>query len=181
MRRLVLLLLLSFGIATHANGQTTVGVHYSALANEYPDETLSGVGAFATFSRRLFGVEAATTFFPSADTGERAWQLLAGPRVGVTWRDVALYGRVRPGFVRFSERFYKPEVVCIAIFPPPEACLASRTSLQLDLGGTVEVGVTPSAVLRLDLGDTLTRYNQEPLAARWTHGLQFTAGVGWKF
>ena len=91
------------------------------------------------------------------------------------------YGRVRPGFIHFSERFFKPQVVCPAIFPIPEACLAPKTNFALDVGGTVELSPAESTVLRFDLGDTLTRYGRATPAAAWYHGLQFAAGFGWRF
>ncbi len=161
---------------------TQAGVHYSALAQEYPDQSRSGVGGFIVFSPLAWlGVDATTSLFFSEPIGGYAWQVLAGPRVGVSWSDFAVFGRVRPGFVRFSERFGKPNIACILIFPPPAACLAPHTNFSLDVGGTVEVPLNPSMLLRFDLGDTLMRFDRNDLGAEWVHNLQFAAGVGWRF
>ena len=167
---------------TTAHAQTQIGGHYSALALEYPDQTRHGAGAFFVYSpREWFGVDVATTVFASEDIAGSAWQLLAGLRVGGTVEGLGIFGRVRPGFIRFSERFYAPEIVCIAIFPPPESCLAGATNFALDVGGTIEVAPTPATVLRFELGDTLTRYRRFDDSSSWKHGLQFSAGVGWQF
>ena len=166
-----------------AYAQTTqVGVHYSAVSQEYPDQSRSGVGGFVVYSPVAWlGVDASTSFFFSEPIGGSAWQLLAGPRVGAAWNDLAIFGRVRPGFVRFSERFGKPNIACILIFPPPEACLAPHTNFAFDLGGTVELPLNASTLLRFDLGDTLIRYDRNGLGDEWMHNLQFAGGVGWRF
>jgi hypothetical protein len=177
----ILVAFLFFGLATHASAQTSVGVHYSALVNEYPDEAPSGAGTFLTLQHGMVGIDAATTFFFPAGLGDVLWQVLAGPRAGVVAGRVGAYGRTRVGFGRFSQRFFKPGVVCIAIFPPPESCLADQVNLHLDLGGTLELAMTPSKMLRVDVGDTLTRWSGAPPDTQWTHGLQFTTGFGWTF
>jgi hypothetical protein len=157
-----------------------VGVHYSALAMEYPDQTRSGVGAFVVVNPMPWlGIDTSTSVFFDEPIGGTAWQLQAGPRLGTAWRDLAIFGRARPGFVRFSERIGKPDIPCILIFPPPEACLAPKTNFSLDIGGTLEVPVGAATRLRLDLGDTLIRYDRNDLETRWVHSLQFAAGVGW--
>ena len=167
-------------MTTAAGAQTSAGGHFSTLASEYPRETRSGVGAFFTYTPGFGGLDISTTYFVQGEIGGNAWQLLAGPRVGGRVGAVGVYGRVRPGFIRFADRFFKREVVCVAIFPPPDACLVDRTNLALDLGVTVEVFPASRTVLRFDAGDALTRYN----AARgteWTHGFQFVGGAGFRF
>ena len=182
MRFVVSVLAVVFLIATtDASAQTSAGVHYSALVNDYPRETWSGIGGFLTYTPGLLGLDLSSTVFVPGDVGGRAWQLLAGPRVGGIQRSVGLYGRVRPGFIHFSERFFKPEIVCIAIFPTPEACLADATNVALDLGFTIEAFPSPRAVLRLDIGDTMTRYDLDEQGTKWMHGLQFVAGAGIRF
>jgi hypothetical protein len=168
---------------TSAQAQSQAGVRYSALAQEYPDQTRSGVGGFFVYAPNAWlGIDVSSDFFFAEDVGGSAWQMLVGPRAGVRWNDLGVFARVRPGFVRFSERFFKPNIVCILIFPPPEACLAPNANFALDIGGTVEVPVGSGASLRLDLGDTLMRFSRGDQAdAEWTHNLQFGAGVGWSF
>jgi hypothetical protein len=175
-------ILLGFVLLPSVAGAQTAeaGVHYSAISMEYPDQARSGVGGFFVYSPLAwFGVDTAATFYFDEPLGGNAWQLQAGPRVGMTWRDLSVFVRVRPGVIRFSERIGKPNIPCILIFPPPEACLAPKTNFALDLGGTVEVPVGGAARLRFDLGDALIRYDRNALDPQWMHSLQFTAGVGW--
>jgi hypothetical protein len=180
---IVVLALASFAaVPAHAQSSTQAGVLYSAIAQEYPDQSRSGVGGFVVYSPvPWFGVDASTSLFFSEDVGGYAWQLLAGPRLGMLWNDLAIFGRVRPGLVRFSERFFKPNIACILIFPPPESCLAPHSNFALDIGGTVELPLNNSTALRFELGDTLIRYDRKSLDAEWMHNLQFAGGLGWRF
>jgi hypothetical protein len=172
----------SLVLCSRADAQLQVGGQYSVLNLGYPDQTRSGVGAFFVYSPRdWIGADVSTTLFVEEPIGGTAWQLLAGPRAGVGAGRVAVYGRVRPGLVRFSERVFVPDLVCSLIYPPVEACLAPRTNFALDLGGTIEAGLVDSAVLRVDLGDMLVRWRRPAQSPRWKHGFQFAAGVGWRF
>lgn len=168
-------------LAAHAaSAQTSAGGHFSTAANEYPDQTRSGAGAFVSYTPGLIGLDVSTTYFISGGIGGNAWQMVAGPRLGVTRDRLGIYGRVRPGFIRFSERVFKPDVVCIAIFPPPDACLADRTNLALDLGVTVEAFPSARSVVRIDAGDAMTRFDGRQ-GTVWTHGLQVVIGGGMRF
>jgi hypothetical protein len=167
-------------LSTSAFAQVQAGAHYSALSLEYPDQTRSGFGGFFVYSPRPWiGADVATTVFLDEDVGGHAWQFLAGPRVGVAVQGLGVYGRVRPGLIHFSERFFQEAIACVLIFPPPESCLVKSTNLALDLGATVEAPIS-AAVLRFDIGDTMTRYRRLDEKV-WRHGLQFVAGIGWKF
>ena len=182
MRLATVLLLSCLVIVTTAHAQSQAGVRYSALAQDYPDQTRSGLGGFFIYAPADWvGIDVSSDLFFAEDVGGSAWQTLAGPRLGTRWNDLGVFARLRPGFVRFSERFYKPDIVCIRIFPPPESCLAPRTNFALDIGGTVDVPLGPRMALRLDLGDTLIRFDRGTLDPKWTHNLQFGAGVGWIF
>jgi hypothetical protein len=179
-RRLVVVLSLLCPVA--AGAQTSVGGQYSVLHDEFPGETRQGVGAFFSYTPGLFGLDASTSIYFPRDVGGTAWQFLAGPRVGGVKNGVGLYGRVRPGFVRYAERFFKPEIVCVAIFPPPDACLVDRTNFSLDLGFTLEASPSATTVLRFDIGDTLTRYPETgERETVWMQGLQVSAAVGFTF
>lgn len=180
--RLVVLLLTALLVSAPAGAQLQIGGHFTMLNLEYPDQVRSGLGAFAVYSpREWLGVDIGTSVFFDEPTGGAAWQLLAGPRAGVAVDRVGVFGRVRPGFVRFTRRFFAPDTVCILIFPPPETCLIDRTNLALDLGATAEVAATERLVLRFDVGDTLIRYPRARQDASWKHGFQLTAGAAWRF
>lgn len=81
-------------------------------------------------------------------------QVFGGVKVGGRSDRVGLFAKVRPGLARFGNDFLAPGVVCIAVFPPPESCLAERTNLALDLGTVVEVYPTRRTLVRVDLGST---------------------------
>lgn len=162
--------------------QFLAGGHYSLLDQEYPDEARFGVGGFFVYSLgEWIGADISTALFFDEPLGGRVWQLLAGPRAGVGAGALAVYGRVRPGLVRFSQRVFAPDTMCILIYPPPEACLAPRINFALDVGGTIEARLFRSALLRVDLGDTLVRFGHRARSPRWKHGFQLASGVGWRF
>jgi hypothetical protein len=180
-RRFVIVFSLLCPVAAGAQ-TSSVGGAYSVLHEGFPGETRHGVGAFFAYTPGFLGVDVSTLVFLPRDVGGTAWQLLAGPRFGGSVRGVGIYGRVRPGLIRFSKRFFKPAVVCIAIFPPPDACLVDRTNVSLDLGVTVEAFPSSATVLRFDLGDTLTRYPDIGQGqSAWKQGLQLVAGAGLRF
>ena len=176
------LVLVCLLLATPARAQIRIGAHYSALSLEYPEQTRHGVGGFLVYAPRDWvAVDLSTSLFPSETVGANAWQLFAGPRAGWSVGRMGVFGRVRPGFVRFAERFIAPETGCIAIFPTPEACLVNSTNVALDYGATVEVLPSARTVLRFDIGDALTRYRRGDDGRSWKHGVQFVAGAGWSF
>jgi hypothetical protein len=111
----------------------------------------------------------------------RQTQFLAGVRSGARMGKLGLFGRMRPGLVHFSERFLAPDIACIAIFPTPEACLIDATNFALDLGGIVELYPSRSTLVRIDIGDTLIRFNRSALDPAWKHNFQFAAGGGVRF
>jgi hypothetical protein len=128
------------------------------------------------------GLDVGVNFFPEDHPIiGRQTQLLAGVRSGIRTDRFGAFGRVRPGLVHFSERFFAPDTVCILIFPPPESCLVDATNLAIDLGGTLEVYPTPRSVVRVDVGDTLIRFARTRQDAVWKHNLQVAAGAGLRF
>lgn len=162
---------------------TTVGVQYAALRLDVPDETRSGVGGWVSIDlARWMSVDASLSVWPGRDdiTGRQV-QLLAGARAGWRTGRLGIFGRVRPGFVHFTDRFIAPGTVCILIFPTPESCLIDKTNFALDLGGSVEVYPARALVVRVDAGNTMIRFARDAQPAEWTNNLQVTAGVGWRF
>jgi hypothetical protein len=141
------------------------------------------VGAFFSYDfSNLVGLDTEFSLFPSDDAvGGRTLQMLAGARTSVRRERFAIVGRVRPGLIHFSERFFAPGIVCIAIFPPPEACLAKQTNFALDIGGAVELFPTARTVLRVGFGGVLIRFARDGLNPEWTRNRQFSAGAGWRF
>lgn len=171
-------------MAQDPEDRLAVGATYSALALESPDQTGSGVGGWLTWDGTPWlGFDVGVNIFPEEDElVGRQFQLLAGIRSGLRRDGWAAFGRARPGLVHFTERFIAPDTVCIAIFPPPEGCLAEKNNFALDLGGTLEFYPSESTVVRIDAGDTMIRFSRDAAGdSTWTNNFQFSAGLGFRF
>jgi len=159
------------------------------------DQTDLGFGA--QFGYRLtpsIALEAEVNIFPGDLTDAAPFSAsrlegLFGVRAGRQWEKVGVFGKVRPGFLRFGAA---PEpFACILIFPPPLTCsLASGgTSLAVDLGGVFELYPSPRSFIRFDVGDEMVRFHGPVLRtssvelsdAFMTHNFRFTIGVGTRF
>ena len=100
-----------------------------------------------------------------------------GARYGPQFQHIGVFGKVRPGFVRFQEP--AEPFACIAVFPPPLACvIGGRTEFALDAGGVVEL-YARRLTFRVDAGDAMIRF-REP-GRFWTHNFMFASSVGFRF
>jgi hypothetical protein len=138
-------------------------------------------------------------------------QFMAGVRAGRSWGNVALYGRARPGFFRFSDfTRYAPNSACPAVWPIPETCYSMRAKTRplLDLGVGAIVRTGGRSFLRFDVGDSLVGFdwelrdpqyigppddfddwavNRRPYSGAyiegttWRHFFQAGVGVGFRF
>jgi hypothetical protein len=161
-----------------------VGASYTLLSLTYPDDIAHGFGGWISWDGAggLIGLDVGINGFPDDHpTVGRQTQLLAGVRSGIRTGKVGVFGRLRPGIVHFSRRFIAPDIGCIAIFPTPEACLAKSNNFALDLGGTVEFYPSSASLVRIDLGDTLIRFERTALDPSWKNNFQFAAGAGLRF
>jgi hypothetical protein len=157
---------------------TTVGGSYTVLSLTYPDQIPNGFGGWLTWRF----VDVGLNLFPEDHPViGRQTQVLGGVRGGLRRERFGAYARLRPGLIHFSRRFLAPDIGCIAIFPTPEACLIEATNLALDVGGTVEFSPSTRAVIRIDVGDTVIRFERAELDAAWRHNFQLTAGAGVRF
>jgi hypothetical protein len=179
---IVLLVALGCPPLLHAQ-QVQVGGSYALLSLTYPDQIPSGFGGWLTWGQTpALEFDLGVNLFPEDHPIiGRQTQFLAGLRSGFRTDRFAAFGRVRPGVTHFSRRFFAPEIVCIAIFPTPEACLAEKTNFTLDLGGTFEVFPASRMLLRFDVGDALIRFSRTEQDPVWKHNFQFSAGAGVRF
>jgi Outer membrane protein beta-barrel domain len=152
-----------------------IGAHYTLLRFSDFDTTDSGVGARLTYNlSNNFGLETEFNFFPqerlnfanltSPDT--RRTQGLFGAKYGVRTEKAGIFGKIRPGFIRFGEG----------------ATIAgsSATEFALDIGGVLELYPTRPVALRLDVGNTLIRFGS--LGGGFTsNNLQISTGVAFRF
>lgn len=138
------------------------------------------------------GVEAELNFFSNADDSLRQGkktQGLFGIKAGRRGSNLGLFGKLRPGFMRFGEVFDCPGA-------DSTSCGAfAKTYFSVDLGGVAEYYPTGRTVVRFDIGDTVIRFNRitvpdaasevpraiHSIDGKTTHNLQIGIGVGIRF
>ena len=152
-----------------------VGVQYTLLRFTDADVTDSGVGGRVTLNTSdNFSLETEFNFFPQervnlanlSSLNSRRMQALFGAKYGIRTQKFGIFGKARPGFVRFSEG-------SSPIGTP-------ATEFALDLGGVFELYPARPVALRFDVGDTLIRFNS--LGAGFTsNNLQISTGLAFRF
>lgn len=166
----------------------------TAVSSEFETTDVGIGGRFSWLPMPLVGIEGEMDFYPrdfppgSAFSRARVEGLFGatvGPRLG----PVRVFGRVRPGFVRFEEA--SGPIGCILIFPPPLSCIlaSGHTVFALDLGGGVELSPTPRTVLRADIGDRLLKYPGPAFGSGrvvrqesfYSHDFRLAVGAGLRF
>src|SRR5438046_1055410 len=166
-----------------------------------PNVTEPGFGGRLTYNlTKRLAIDSELNFFPNKNVfqflGER--RALQG-QFGVTWgkrfKKFGVFAKARPGFLSVGAVFfYEPGAsldTCFG-FSIPNARIARRTHLTVDLGGIFEFYPSPRTIVRFDAGDTIVRYGQsfEPInfdsahlttaPAELKHNLQFSAGVAFR-
>lgn len=151
--------------------------------------TDNGFGGRLTFNLTDFiGLESEINYFPEerANFSEplyinsRRLQGLLGVKAGVRDKKKGLFGKVRPGFIRFGEGTPDPRIQTFAPLP----INTGNTEFALDVGGVLEFYPSLHTALRFDLGDTIIRYGKGDISGRpsfTTHNLQLSIGVGFRF
>lgn len=160
------------------------------------DTTDLGFGGRVGFrATPLFTFEGELNLFPSdipdpfSVTSSRL-EGLFGVKVGPRFDRFSVFGKLRPGFVRFEEA--SEPVPCILIFPPPLSCVlaAGETAFALDLGGGLEVYPTERTLVRFDVSDLMIQYPGPALTREreafteggfWGHNLRLAVGAGIRF
>lgn len=164
----------------------------SSIFNE--DRWEPGLGLRLTYNLMpMIALEAESNFFfrdkdprPGFSGGKKT-EYLFGPKIGFRSKRFGIFGKVRPGFVRFN-RF--PTI--FRIIQSPTAIEVALTDsgpanfFALDVGGVGEFYASRRIAVRFDLGDTTIHYRKRSapndLAPAYTrHNLQFSIGVGFRF
>ena len=112
------------------------------VLGEYP-VTAGGRATVQVF--RFLDAEAEVNRYPigGAVSLFPATQALFGVRAGRRFGGIGLYGKVRPGFMRFDTNAYVPEL---------------HTRAALDVGGIIEFYSRRHVAARIDFGDTAVWY-----------------------
>lgn len=169
----------------------------------------SGFGGRFTFNvNRNLALESELNFTPSTKTfdeiirggsiptrrssGGEKTQFLAGVKYGYRGRRFGVFGKVRPGFIRFNAF---PSIIFQFVVPSPGGGQPKdiligvsekpATFFNVDIGGVFEYYPTKRTVIRFDAGDTIIRFHgQDPKAINPSftrHNLQMNLGFGFRF
>ena len=157
-----------------------VGVNYTLLrtngAGIIDSTSDSGVGGRITYNlANSLAIEAEFNSFPQdgrinlaslAAIDSHKTQGLFGVKYGMRSEKWGIFGKLRPGFVRFSEG--------------SSPIGSPATEFALDLGGVFELYPTRPVALRFDVGDTLIRFSS--LGSGFTsNNLQISTGLAFRF
>jgi hypothetical protein len=150
-----------------------VGAQYTLLRFTDADQTDSGVGGRVTYNASdNFSLESEINFFPQervnfanlSSLNSRRMQGLFGAKYGVRSEKFGIFGKIRPGFVRFSEG--------------SSPIGSAATEFALDIGGVFEIYPTRPVALRFDVGNTIIRFGARD---NTSNNLQFSSGVAFRF
>ncbi len=159
-----------------------VGAHYTLLRFRDFGITDSGVGGRVTYNiADNIGIEGELNFFPQKRTNDivpglfvdsTRTQGLFGVKTGLRSEKAGIFGKFRPGFVRFGES----NIAGVPLTP-------SITQFALDFGGVFELYPTRSVALRFDVGDTVIRFSNPTLVSStfYSNNLQISTGVAFRF
>ena len=200
----VLLLLAS----AQANAQSDVprvevgaqGSIINAPPNRFHRETFGGFGGRVTFNlSRAVAVEGQFDYYPE-DISNRPiaanefrevkpdFTGVFGVKAGLRREKFGVFGKLRPGFVRFS-----PIQDCSSVTSCPDV---KTTGFALDMGAVVEGYLSRHFMVRFDVGDTYQRLRDtqfitsddmggpgflETRRAERRNNLQMSFGVGFRF
>lgn len=197
-----------------------IGGHFSTLARKKPTplftsptivpddferENRYGFGARFTYNvTDNVALEAEGNFFPEKDDfrdlslpdGDM-YQAQFGIKIGKRFKRVGVFGKARPGFIRFTEVSKLIGTRTITFnnqqFTVGEFRVGKENYFSADIGGVVEFYPSRRVVTRFDIGDTIIRYDKYrresfilslpflERPAETKHNLQFSAGIGFRF
>jgi hypothetical protein len=164
-----------------------VGAHYTFLRFRDLGPTVNdnGVGGRVTLNLAdSFGLEGELNYFAQRRTDSLSvaavfvdstrTQGLFGVKTGLRSEKAGIFGKFRPGFIRFGES----NIGGIPITP-------SVTQFALDIGGVFELYPTRSIALRFDIGDTVIRFSDPIFVGAgdsfYSNNLQISTGVAFRF
>jgi len=157
-----------------------IGAHYTLLRFRDFSVTDSGVGGRVTFNLTdNVGIEGELNVFPQKRStsltspflfvDSTRTQGLFGVKTGLRSEKAGIFGKFRPGFVRFGEN---------AVIPGQ-----NFTQFALDIGGVFELYPSRHVAFRVDLGDTVIRFGSNLTGgdAFYSNNLQVSTGVAFRF
>jgi hypothetical protein len=167
-------------LAPAARAQTVdVGAHVTHLdLGVFDSSTWSVGGRIGWEVLPLVTLDGEVNVLPrDSGAGGSLVQALGGIKLGGRNPTFGLFAKLRPGFVRFNRDFIQPGTACVAVFPTPRECLATRTNAALDFGSVIEVYPSSRLIVRVDLGTTYIWYGSRGDARSRRYG-NFQLGLG---
>jgi Outer membrane protein beta-barrel domain len=176
----------------------------TVVGDDFDHQTRAGFGGRFSYNlTNYLAVEAEGNFFPKSGNDDLSvpdghiYQGQFGVKAGQRFSKVGIFAKLRPGFVGFSRVSQLTGTSTITIanqqFTVGDFRIGKETYFSTDVGGVLEVYLSPGIMTRFDVGDTIIRYGtfrrqgfslsqsilERPAETR--HNLQFSAGVGFRF
>lgn len=186
------------------NPRTSVCALLCFIPEDRGPVTDLGLGGRVTYNlTRNLAVEAEGNFFTHEHENFRSgpsghiYQGQFGAKIGKRFEHFGVFGKVRPGFVGFTQVFQLAATHTGVFFGRPftfgEFRLGHKEYFSTDVGGVLEFYVSRRVMTRMDFGDTIIHYSEsqtegfsvsqaivrKPPETR--HNFQFNAGVGFRF
>jgi hypothetical protein len=151
------------------------------FSNPGVQRTEWGAGGWLTYAiNDHVMLDGAVDAFSGSDApGGGQIQAVAGLKSGVRRPTFGVFGKARPGIVRYARRFHRPDSACPLCLPSPSH-LVHRTNAVMDVGAVVELYPPGRTVLRADIGRTLVRLGS-PNGGFSTDGMRLSVGGGVRF
>lgn len=155
------------------------------------DSTVNGIGGRLTYNfNENFAIDGEGSFFPSAHFNEEVGQktqAFVGVKAGVRNKWVGAFAKARPGVMWFGEFTSRGD--CSPTSFGSVCGVDHEKDLALDLGGVVEFYPAERAIIRIDVGNTLLRYQDRTLGAfnpivlegGFKSNFQVSLGFAWRF
>ena len=130
-----------------------IGLHLATIDESGLDEKPLGGGGGVTY--RLTRFVAADTEVNRYPIGGGAanfpmTQFLLGARAGIRFGNIGLFGKIRPGFAHYDSTLYAPGI---------------GTKVNLDVGGIIEFYSRSHIGARLDFGNTVIFFGNNPIGS----------------
>jgi hypothetical protein len=176
---------------------------FSQLATAGRGSAEAGFGGRFTFNfNKHLALEAEGNFFPHPNLYDqsRNGRLLQGQfglKAGKRFGKFGVFAKARPGFASFSQVLTIVGDQTIDLggqpFTFPIFDLRRKTYFSMDLGGVLEFYPSRKVLTRIDVGDTMIRYDNQSIpfgaiffpiptsTSRIGHNLQVSAGIGFRF
>ena len=156
------------------------------------DATVKGMGGRLTYNlNENFAIDGEASFFPSNHFGNeeigQKMQGFAGLKAGVRQKWVGIFAKARPGVMWFGE--FQPKGSCTTTSFGSTCGVSHEKDFALDLGGVVEFYPAERAIIRVDLGNTLVRFQDRRFGTftptvvdgGFKSNFQASLGFSWRF